>query len=197
MVLDPSNTFLLMRASWTGQLKHKFSLEESQKKSFFVILKALDNSGIRKTWFSNNTYSFILCWEESSPLHLVKSKTIYSLVTFDAPIPDHLNACWNLSLPRKDWMKILTNLWKTHIEPKIAYFLWRFLLHKLPFAKPSGEPNRCSICAQSESVKHVFFECPFAPEIWYMFGFVQGVNFSIDNIIFGKIYYSNSNLNVF
>ena len=128
---------------WTV-LKHQFSLEDSQKRTYSIISKALNMAGLGEKCCSNVCTFNIYC-PNSSPLHLVKAKYIYSLLTADSSILDHLNCCWNLTLPHVEWTKILTNLWSRPIEPKITCFLWRFLLNKLPFSKLGGDPNKFSM----------------------------------------------------
>ena len=106
-----------------------------------MIKKALEASSIRNSYCSTDSFLFHLRCLDPSPLHLVKSKLVYDLVTFGPTILNHLNIIWSLSLSNFEWKKILSQLWAKPMEPKFFYFLWRMFLHKLPFAKLGGEPN--------------------------------------------------------
>ena len=54
------------------ELKIKYSLKDSQKKTFYKISKVLENSEVRRACCSKYSCSFFLYWPNCSPMHLVK-----------------------------------------------------------------------------------------------------------------------------
>jgi hypothetical protein len=130
-----------------------------------VLRGALFNIGPIKGCCNVSCCDFQLLWPNHTPLHLVKSRYLYQLLTNNNDIFAHVNSKWGVEIDNLEWMKYFTMLWTRPIEPKISCFLWKIFLHKLPFKRPGGEPNIYTMCKQPESIMHVFFECLFAAEI--------------------------------
>lgn len=49
-------------------------------------------------------------------------------------------------------------------------FRWQFMLDRLPIRNKPAAYDRCSICRKPETACHIFFDCPFAREVWLLFG---------------------------
>jgi hypothetical protein len=64
-----------------------------------------------------------------------------------------------------------TYLWKLKIPLKIKIFMWflsrKVLLTKDNLAKRNWQGNtRCPFCGDSETIEHLFINCPFAKLVW-------------------------------
>lgn len=72
-------------------------------------------------------------------------------------------------------------IWKTKVSPKIRHFLWR--LNSRCLATKSNLHRRriindteCPRCYQGEETEHhIFFECPYAKQIWIASGVANDV----------------------
>lgn len=67
-----------------------------------------------------------------------------------------------------DWVK---DVWSSHCSPKMKVFTWSIIQGALPLGE--NLQNRgiqaqamCIRCKEVESAKHIFFDCPFAKEVW-------------------------------
>lgn len=74
--------------------------------------------------------------------------------------------------PRKD--NVWKGLWNLNIKHKHKYFLWKRLqgvlaIQECTFHKTKiGDPT-CSCCGNEvETIEHLFFSCPNAPQAWKM-----------------------------
>jgi hypothetical protein len=167
--------------SWQD-LFAKFDIPCTPWRTYTTLRDACSALNFPRTCCISSTCSSALAWADSSPLHKIKAKILYSLLTHKLDIFHHLNNKCNLNLGQQTRSKHLLNLWHRPIEPKIQCFLGRLLLHRLPNKKPNGEPNICSICRCCESVQHVFFDCIFAKEVWGTFGLVLDRISPINNL---------------
>ena len=143
-------------------------------RTYCLISNALCSLPVNPFCCSHSSCSAQLRWPDSTPLHLVKVKYIYSLLSASSDIVNHAKSIWDFDLDLRAWKRCFSQLWRRPIEPKVNCFLWRVFLHKLPFIK-LGEhtPNCCSVCSMAESAPHVFFECSFARHVRYSFGLVS------------------------
>ncbi|XP_056848923.1 uncharacterized protein LOC108820218 [Raphanus sativus] len=75
----------------------------------------------------------------------------------------------NLSLPLEfSWIK---DIWSVKTAPKLILFLWSIAQGALPLGKELqrrgiNTDTQCPCCKEEETAMHVFFQCPFAKEVW-------------------------------
>ncbi|CAL1360111.1 unnamed protein product [Linum trigynum] len=67
-------------------------------------------------------------------------------------------------------------LWEANIPPKLKVFVWQIFNRILPTTEALIErkvvvPPHCPICwAASETMEHLFLDCPVARALWAQFG---------------------------
>ncbi|XP_010419203.2 PREDICTED: uncharacterized protein LOC104704888 [Camelina sativa] len=63
-----------------------------------------------------------------------------------------------------------SNVWNIKSSPKLKFHLWKMLREALPVGqnlRTRGiESAACIHCNQEESTLHLFFQCPFATQVW-------------------------------
>jgi len=68
---------------------------------------------------------------------------------------------------------LLKTIWKhKYILPRIKTFAWRLLLQALASAEKAGRYSthinkECSLCGNTETDRHLFFDCDFARAFWF------------------------------
>ena len=67
-----------------------------------------------------------------------------------------------------DWVK---DIWSSHCSPKMKVFTWSIIQRALPLGENLQSRGiqtqaMCIRCKEKETAKHIFFECPFAKEVW-------------------------------
>lgn len=67
-----------------------------------------------------------------------------------------------------DWIK---DVWSSHCSPKMKVFTWSIIQRALPLGdnlqnRGIKAQEKCIRCNELETTKHIFFECPFAKEVW-------------------------------
>jgi len=65
----------------------------------------------------------------------------------------------------------MRDVWKLAIPPKLKMFLWKMKHEAIPVnarlhARQIIPSAKCTFCDEDESIKHLFFHCPFAKEVW-------------------------------
>ncbi|CAN1229314.1 hypothetical protein LINPERPRIM_LOCUS3124 [Linum perenne] len=66
-------------------------------------------------------------------------------------------------------------VWASHIPTKVSCLVWKVAHESLATVdklrlRSMSMPNRCVMCcADGESVRHLFWTCPFAREVWSFF----------------------------
>lgn len=132
-------------------LATKFILAPSHWRTYCLINNALCSFPVNRFCCFPSSCSAQLRWPDSTPLHLVKVKYIYSLLSASSDTVNHAKSIWDFDLELRAWKRCFSQLWRRPIESKVNYFLWRVFLHKLPFIK-LGEhnPNCCSVCNMPE-----------------------------------------------
>jgi len=69
-----------------------------------------------------------------------------------------------------------SGIWNLKVPPKVKNLIWRMCRGYLPtrvrlLDKGVACPTNCASCASThEDLLHVFFECPFALQVWHMTG---------------------------
>ncbi|XP_059064555.1 uncharacterized protein LOC131856693 [Cryptomeria japonica] len=177
------------------ELKSKFNLSDSHKRTYNMIVRA-SRSIPNVCHVDSNSYQKIK-WPGGIIISGLKSKNIYSIINDNNDIIKHINDTWYVNLDVHSWNKIFDNLWKSSIDPKIKFFKWLLILNKLPIRNYFSETNMCSICRTPEMGRHVFFECSFAKEVWLMFGISIPASFNILEVITGFIFNIKKDVNMF
>ncbi|MCH82427.1 ribonuclease H protein, partial [Trifolium medium] len=81
--------------------------------------------------------------------------------------------------PQLHWAK---TIWSKDIPPSKSLVAWRLMHDKLPtdenlLLRGCSLPSMCSLCRKhGESSFHLFFQCPFAINIWTWFSSIIGIN---------------------
>ncbi|CAL1353289.1 unnamed protein product [Linum trigynum] len=76
-----------------------------------------------------------------------------------------LTVCW---MGKEDWVRV----WNANIPPKLKVFLWQIFNRVLPTTEALIEKHvlvhpRCPVCwASTESMEHLFLDCPVARALW-------------------------------
>ncbi|XP_056853562.1 uncharacterized protein LOC130502841 [Raphanus sativus] len=81
-----------------------------------------------------------------------------------------------------DWIK---DVWNSKCSPKMRIFLWSIIQNALPLGEAlnqRGIQNEalCVKCKQKESAMHIFFQCPFAIEVWNLLPLHRVVHLATD-----------------
>ncbi|XP_057840597.2 uncharacterized protein LOC131050442 [Cryptomeria japonica] len=177
------------------ELKSKFNLSDSHKRTYNMIVRA-SRSIPNVCHVDSNSYQKIK-WPGGIIISRLKSKNIYSIINNNNDIIKHINDTWYVNLDVHSWNKIFDNLWKSSIDPKIKFFKWLLILNKLPIRNYFSETNMCSICRTLETGRHIFFECSFAKEVWLMFGISIPASFNILEVITSFIFNIKKDVNMF
>ena len=166
-------------------LKCRFNLPDSHKRTYNLILHAAkDIPAICHV----DSHRHLKCkWPDGIVLDKLKAKNIYRVIDHNVGILDHLNNFWYCSFDVKTWNKLLDNIWKSPVEPKIQCFKWLVLLDRLPIKRDFQSSDICSICKMPDSGRHILFDCLFAKELWRLFGIVYPINVNIIQIVTGYI----------
>ena len=74
----------------------------------------------------------------------------------------------------------VSSIWKLHIPPRVQFFLWLLSKNKLltrdNLAKrKSISDATCLLCAENESITHLFFDCCVAKWIWNCISEILGI----------------------
>ncbi|CAL1380781.1 unnamed protein product [Linum trigynum] len=84
---------------------------------------------------------------------------------------DKMDDQWSASvswMDRPSWIRV----WEAPVPPKLRVFLWQILYRLLPTIEALIERKievhpRCPVCwAESETLEHLFLECPVARALW-------------------------------
>jgi len=81
--------------------------------------------------------------------------------------------------PKLSWTSLI---WSKDIPPSKSIMVWRLMLDKLPTddnltLRGCSFPSMCSLCFKTnETAFHLFFECPFAVNLWNWFASVINCN---------------------
>lgn len=72
------------------------------------------------------------------------------------------------TIPNGTW---LSDVWKLTIPPKIKMFLWKLKHEAVPVnarlhARQIIPSPKCTFCDEEETILHLFFQCPFAVQVW-------------------------------
>ena len=171
-------------SSWDN-LKTKYDIPDSQKKTYNMILQASRNL---PTLCHIDSHRHLKCnWPGGVVMASLKAKNIYTIINHINDIIDHVNSIWYSSFHVKKSNKYFDYLWKSPNEPKINCFKWLVMLDKLPVKRCHTDSHLCSLCRLPETGRHILFYYIFAKEIWNMFGFIYPINVSILDIVTGHI----------
>ncbi|XP_059076776.1 uncharacterized protein LOC131876029 [Cryptomeria japonica] len=176
-------------------LKSKFKLPDSHKKTYSMIVKASKNIPFL-CHVDSNSYLKIK-WPDGIIISKLKAKNIYSVLNYNVDVINHVNNIWNTDLDISSWKKYFDYLWKISIDPKIKCFKWLLILNKLPIRSSFFDVNYCTICRTPKMGNHIFFECSFAKEVWLMFGISIPSNFNFFEVITGFISNAKKDVNMF
>ena len=61
------------------------------------------------------------------------------------------------------------------------------MLDRLPIKTNLGTCDTCTICNMPETLRHIFFDCSFAKDIWWLFGISLSHQVFTFDIITGSI----------
>ncbi|KAG2262970.1 hypothetical protein Bca52824_070049 [Brassica carinata] len=83
----------------------------------------------------------------------------------------------NLTLPQ-EWLK---EVWKLITSPKLKLFIWKIKHRALPVgerleARQVLSGSKCIHCGNTETILHLFFQCPYALKVWELAPFSGGFN---------------------
>jgi len=87
--------------------------------------------------------------------------------------------------PKTLWAK---SIWSKDIPPAKSLLAWRIMHDKVPtddnlMSRGSLIPSMCSLClSNNESTFHLFFQCPYAINIWKWFASVLNLNLHFQTI---------------
>jgi len=87
--------------------------------------------------------------------------------------------------PKTLWAK---SIWSKDIPPTKSLLAWRIMHDKVPtddnlMSRGCLIPSRCSLClSNNESTFHLFFQCPYAVNIWKWFASVLNLNLHFQTI---------------
>jgi hypothetical protein len=121
--------------------------------------RASENSNNWK-WKANNSTGMKI---SASKAYLILSKA--------QPDLENLNRWWNSTDTPPVWKARWLLLWCADIALRGRTFIWRIIANGLftnarasKFVTGVGKCNHCN--AAQETIQHLFFECPFAREVW-------------------------------
>jgi hypothetical protein len=98
-----------------------------------------------------------------------------------------INRWWHLDDNELIWKVRWILLWDADIALRGRTFIWRILAHGLFTGEQASKiitgAGTCTHCqAHLETIPHIFFECPFARDIWRQTAIYYGAS-STDNLI--------------
>jgi len=109
-------------------------------------------------------------WSFDKPLMQYDSRHLYTILHHKHPLSSVLNARWVSSDPESRWVHRLHSVWSVRLSYKLRVFAWMVLYQSLPtkarLAKTCLSDGLCTVCHNSETVKHIFWECQFARTCW-------------------------------
>lgn len=111
-----------------------------------------------------------IMWNNVIFVSNLKAIFVYNTLTYDESIIMHANNMWFEEFSVKQWQKIFSRLWTNPSTPKQKCFRWLMIINKLSFRKDHNNTDICKMCRVAESIRHIFFECSIAREIWLLFG---------------------------
>lgn len=81
-----------------------------------------------------------------------------------------------------EWVK---DVWKGSFSPKMKMFLWSIIQNALPLGenlqkRGLGSDLRCVRCKERETKAHIFFNCPYAKEVWNSVPLARAVHIAAD-----------------
>ncbi|XP_059064589.1 uncharacterized protein LOC131856711 [Cryptomeria japonica] len=176
-------------------LKCKFNLPDTQKKTYNLILYA--SKDIPATCQVDSQRHLKCKWPDGIVLDKLKAKYIYRIIDHNEDILMHINNVWYCSFDGKTWNKLLNYIWKSPVEPKIQCLKWLVLLDRLSIKRDNQSSDICNICKLPDTGRHILFDCLFAKEIWRLFGIVYPINVNILQIVIGYINGIIKDANVF
>ncbi|XP_056847377.1 uncharacterized protein LOC130498056 [Raphanus sativus] len=97
------------------------------------------------------------------------TKSGYNAQALSTGAPEHRLANIPPTTPLEfNWVK---EIWSTKTAPKLILFMWSIIQRALPLGKELQRRGMlssalCPRCKQEETALHVFFQCPFAKEVW-------------------------------
>lgn len=101
-------------------LKIKFNIPQSQKKTYNLILQATKD--LPSICHVDSIRHLKCKWPDGTVLDKLKAKNIYKVIDHNEDIIFHLNKIWYCSFDCKAWTKLLEFIWKSPVEPKIQCF---------------------------------------------------------------------------
>lgn len=155
--------------SWED-LANQFDIPASHKRTYNLIKMACSHLNLPRNTDVDSHRFLSFRWQDGTHLSSIKAKDIYRFLNHDTSVSQHLNVIWYSSFSSSDWHKMFDKLWKAPIPPKIQCFKWLLLLDRLPIRNQHATLDICSICRVPETMRHIFFDCSFAREVWLMFG---------------------------
>lgn len=65
----------------------------------------------------------------------------------------------------------MKEVWKVQISPKLKLFIWKIKHEALPVgdrlaARHITNEAKCIHCNGTETIVHLFFQCPYAQKVW-------------------------------
>ncbi|OAE26836.1 hypothetical protein AXG93_1429s1010 [Marchantia polymorpha subsp. ruderalis] len=102
-----------------------------------------------------------------------------------------LNRKWNSQKSEEEWVKLFTALWSSRNVNRDKLFVWRVLQQALysneRASKMGHGDGRCPRgCAAIETISHIFFDCPFAKQVWRATANLRWGHNMKEQPIFGK-----------
>lgn len=88
----------------------------------------------------------------------------------------------NTTAPPDDF-EWIRDVWSSQCSPKMKVFLWSIIQKALPLgtnlqSRGIKAQAKCVRCDEIETAMHIFFECPFAKEVWKKIPLQRTVNTS-------------------
>lgn len=113
-----------------------------------------------------------LCWLGTRPgAYTTKSRYETAVAGTSEPSEGDLNYNWN------------RDVWALKTAPKIKMLIWKALKGAIPVGTGLVERHvpvevSCKKCGNPESIIHLFFQCPFAREVWQSAPFCREIDYS-------------------
>jgi len=123
-----------------------------------------------------------------------KCKFFYRALVIKKCVRPYIEKWWekelNINVSFFEWANIYIN--KVHSLPikKISEFMYK-MIHKLTVSRDilykwkKTQSNRCPVCNEIETVKHIYYECKRVNDMWTKIGQILKVKITWKRILFG------------
>ena len=118
------------------EIKGRFNILDSQKKTFTLIKKVI-KFNIPCDIIDSKVFLDIIKWVDGVLLKDTTSKGLYLCIKNDSPLIARVIQCWGEINPFSDRSFFFDFFWKGKVEPKKLFFKWFLFLKKLDVAQNS------------------------------------------------------------